>query len=273
MARKTTINKTATKTKTVALKKEDNKKEKLEKLEKLEKVEKVQKAPKVASSMIEPKKDSVVEEETVSRTSTSRISVGGRSVKIHRSTVFIVLGILLLGFILYYGRGFFVAAVVNGQPVSRLSLVQETERQSGKQAMAMLVRNILVEQEAKKQNVTVSEKQVADQVKTIQNNLSKQGQNLDDMLKLEGMSRDDLNKIVRLDLLVSKIVGKQIKITDKDVNDYIEKNKDILPKNEKGDALKKIVRERIKQEQLPEKAQAWFAELEKKANIIKFVDY
>jgi foldase protein PrsA len=163
--------------------------------------------------------------------------------------------------------------VVNGQPVSRLSLVEESERESGKQAMAMLVRNVLVEQEAKKENVTVSDKEVSDQIKTIQNNLSKQGQNLDDMLKLEGMSRDDLNKIVRLDLLVSKIVGKQIKITDKDVNDYIAKNKDILPKNVKGETLKKTVRERIKQEQLPEKAQAWFANLERQANIIKFVNY
>jgi foldase protein PrsA len=248
MARKTTTKKTTS----VALKSANNKK-----------------VQKTVTSTIKPKIDAPqLVEETVDRT-----SAGGRSVKIHRSTVFIVLGILLLGFILYYGRGFFVAAVVNGQPVSRLSLVEESERESGKQAMTMLVRNVLVEQEAKKQNVKVSDKDVADQIKTIDKNLSKQGQNLDDMLKLEGMSKDDLHRIVRLDLLVGKLVGKEIKITDKDVDDYIEKNKDILPKDQKGDALKKAVRERIKQEQLPEKAQAWFANIEKQASIIKFVNY
>ena len=193
--------------------------------------------------------------------------------KINRSTVFIVLGILLLGLILYYGRGFFVAAMVNGQPVSRFSLIEESERASGKQAMAMLVRNVLVEQEAKKQKITVSDKEVADQIKTIEKNVSKQGQKLDDLLKLENMSKDDLRKIVKLDLLVGKLVGKEIKITDKDVTDYIEENKDILPKDQKGDALKKTVREMIKQEQLPEKAQAWLANLHKKASIIKFVNY
>lgn len=272
MQRKTTTKKTTAKTKTVALKKENNKKEKVEK------VQKTQKVQKAAPSMIEPKKDTtsdykIVSDSKIVEKKVDKVSTGGKSVKINRSTVFIVLGIIILGFILYYGRGFFVAAVVNGQPISRLSLVQESESASGKQAMAMLVRNALVEQEAKKEKVTVSDKEVADQIKTIQNNLSKQGQNLDDMLALEGMSKDDLNKIIRLDLLVGKIVDKQIKITDKQVDDYIKENKDILPKDQKGDALKKTARERIKQEQLPEKAQAWFASLEKKANIIKFVDY
>ena len=248
MARKTTIKKATS----VAIKSANNKK-----------------VQKTVASMVKPKMDAPqLVEETVERT-----SGGGRSVKIHRSTVFIVLGIVLLGLILYYGRGFFVAAVVNGQPVSRLSLVEESERESGKQAMAMLVRNVLVEQEAKKQNVKVSDKDVTDQIKTIQNNLSKQGQNLDEMLKLEGMSRSDLHRIVRLDLLVGKLVDKEIKITESQVDDYIEKNKDILPKDKKGDALKKIVRARIKQEQLPQKAQEWFANLEKKASIIKFVNY
>ena len=220
-----------------------------------------------------PKKESPkvtqMVEEAVVKTPTD----GGRSVKIHRSTVFVVIGILIVAFVLYYGRGLFVAAVVNGQPVSRLSLVKEAERESGKQAMAMLVRNALVEQEASRQNVKVSDKELADQIKTIENNLSKQGQNLDETLKSEAMSRNDLNRIVRLDLLVGKLVGKEIKITEKQVVDYIDKNKDFLPKDKKDDELKKLVKERIKQEQLSEKAQVWLANLEKKASIVKFVNY
>ena len=227
---------------------------------------------KTATLIRKPKKESPQAYQMVAET-VAKTSIGGRSVKIHRSTVFIVIGIVLIALILYYGRGFFVAAVVNGQPVSRLSLVKEAERESGKKAMAMLVRNALVEQEASRQNVKVSDKELADQIKTIENNLSKQGQNLDTALKSEGMSRDDLYRIVRLDLLVGKLVGKEIKITDKDIADYIDKNKDFLPKDQKGDALKKIVRERIKQEQLSEKAQVWLVNLEKKASIFKFVNY
>ncbi len=198
---------------------------------------------------------------------------GRRAIRVHRSSIIVALVIILLGVLLYFGRGFIIAAVVNGQPISRFSLIQETEKASGRQALASLIRNALVEQEARKQNVTISEKQINDQIKTIENNLSKQGQKIDQMLALEGMTRDDLRRIIRLDLLVTKLIEKDIKITDKQVNDYIEKNKETLPKDKSEAQLKKEVAEQLKKEQLPQKAQAWFAELEKKANIMKFVDY
>lgn len=199
--------------------------------------------------------------------------IGGMSVKVHRSTFIISLAILVVGALLYFGRGFIVAAVVNGQPISRVALVQEAEKQSGKQALSGLIRNILVEQEARKQNVTITEKQIDDQIKIVETNLSKQGQNLDQMLTLEGMTRQDLRRVIRLDLLVTKMVEKSIKVTDKEVNDYIEKNKDILPKDQSASELKKTVLERLKQQSLSQKAQEWLAGLEKNAKIVKFVNY
>jgi hypothetical protein len=197
----------------------------------------------------------------------------GASVKLHKSTVIIAVVIVVLGVLLYFGRGFVVAAVVNGQPISRLTLIQETERQSGRQALAALIRNILVEQEAEKEKVVVGDKEIDEQIKTVEDNLSKQGQNIDQMLSLEGMSRDDLRRIIKLDLLVTKMVGKDIKITDEDVDKYIEENKDILPKDQNEDQLKETARERLKQEMLPQRAQTWLADLEKNAKVVKFVNY
>lgn len=197
----------------------------------------------------------------------------GRSVKVHKSTLIFAALIILLGILLYLGRGLIVAAVVNGQPISRVAVVQETEKASGKQVMASLIRNTLVEQEASKKNVTVSDKEINDQIKTIEDNLSKQGQKLDQMLTMEGMTKDDLRKIIRLDILVTKLVGKDIKISDKDINNYIASNKDVLPKGKSDKELKQFAKEQLQKAQLPQKAQAWFAELEKKAKIVKFVDY
>lgn len=194
-------------------------------------------------------------------------------VRIHKSTLVIAAIIILLGVFIYYQRGLFVAAVVNGQPITRLQLVQETEKESGKQAMTTLIRNVLVEQEASKENIKVSDKDVADQIKTIEANITRQGQKLDQMLAMEGMTRSDLNKIVYQDLLVTKIVGKDIKVSDKDVNTYLSENKDTLPKGKSAADLKKYAIDQIKKSQLPEKAQTWLSEVEKKAKIIKFVDY
>jgi hypothetical protein len=197
----------------------------------------------------------------------------GRSIRVHKVTVIIAVVIILLGVLLYYGRGFFVAAVVNGQPISRLAIVQEAEKASGRQAMASLIRNTLVEQEAREQNVTVSEGDVDKQIKTVEDNLSKQGQKLDQMLSLEGMTRDDLRRIIRVDLLVTKLVEKDIKVTDAQVADYIEKNRELLPTDKKEEDLKKDAREQLRREQLAQKAQAWLADLEKNATVVKFVEY
>lgn len=198
---------------------------------------------------------------------------GGMSFKIHKSTLIIAIVIVLLGVVLYFGRGFIVAAVVNGQPISRLEFVQGVERQAGRQVLSGLVRNILVEQEAKKQNIMITEKQINDQIKSVEDNLKKQGQDIDKMLALEGMTRGDLQKIIRLDLMVTKMVEKDIKVSDKEVNDYIEKNKEILPKDQSESQLKKTVAERLQKQQVSQKAQEWLVNLEKTAKIVKFVNY
>src|SRR5690349_14247110 len=75
-----------------------------------------------------------------------------RSLKVRKSYVLFIIAILALGALLYVGRGLFVAAVVNGQPISRISVIKETEKQSGKQALDTIVRNTLIEQEARKAN-------------------------------------------------------------------------------------------------------------------------
>ncbi len=216
------------------------------------------------------KKIEVKEKAPISETENK---IRGMSVKVHKSTLIIAVVILAVGALLYFGREFIVAAVVNGQPISRVALIQEAEKQSGKQALSGLIRNALVEQEASKQKVTITEKQIDDQIKTVEANLTKQGQNIDQVLAMEGMTRADLRKVIRLDLLVTKMVEKDVKVSEKEVSDYIEKNRDIMPKDQSESQLKKTVAERLKQQKLSQKAQEWLANLEKNAKVVKFVNY
>jgi foldase protein PrsA len=204
---------------------------------------------------------------------TSVTTTGRTSVRMKKSYVLLVIIIVALAVFLYYYRGLFVAAVVNGQPISRLSVVHETEKQSGKQALTTLVRNALIEQEAKKQNVTVSDKEIDDEIKKVEASLSKQGQKIDQVLAMQGMSRQDLRKLIRLDKLVGKMVGKDIKISDKQVNDYIDKNKDQLPQNQSESQLKATVKDQLKQQELNQKVQSWLTTLQKNSKVNYFVQY
>jgi parvulin-like peptidyl-prolyl isomerase len=194
-------------------------------------------------------------------------------VTLRRKYLILIIVIVLLGAALFYFRGLFVAAVVNGQPISRLAVIQQAEKQSGKTTLDTLVRDALIEQEAKKEGVTVSDQEVTAQISTLQSNLQKQGQSLNDVLSQQGMTMDDLRNLIRLDQLVQKMVGKNIKITDKEINDYINQNKSSLPPGLSGNALKSQVKAQLVQEKTNEAVQTWLANLQKKANIVYFVQY
>ena len=209
---------------------------------------------------------------TKTTTATPASSAPSQQVKVRKSYVALIVIILLLGAAIYYFRGLFVAAVVNGQPISRLEVVQQAEKQSGKQTLDTLVRDALIEQEAKKENVTVSDKEVNDEITTLQNNLKKQGQTLDQVLATQGMSLDDLKRLIRLDKLVQKMVGKKVKVSDKEVNDYIAKNKDSLPQTDDA-TMKKQVKAQLTQQKTNEAVQSWLADLQQKANVVYFVQY
>lgn len=189
--------------------------------------------------------------------------------------LYVVLAIIVIALIAlaFKYRGVFVAASVNGRPISRMSVVKEAEKQSGKQALENIIRNNLIEQEAKKKNVTVSDQEVSDEIKKVESNLSKQGQKLDQVLTVQGINREDLKKLIKLDKMVGKIVGKDVKVSDKEVSDYIEKNRDSLPAEQTEEQLKATVAAQLKQQALSAKVQAWLSEIRSKAKVQYFVQY
>lgn len=234
-------------------------------------------ASRATASKVTPATSTAAEESTSSTTtssaSPSSSAASKNPVNVSKKYVALIATILLLGALLYYFRGVFVAAVVNGQPISRLEVVRQTEQQAGKQTLDTLVRNALIEQKAKEQKITVSEQEINDEIKKLEDNLSKQGQNLDQVLKAQGMSQNDLTKLIRLDKLVAKMVGKDIQVSDAEVTKYIEDNREALPQETEEAELKKQVTEQLKQQKTNEKVRTWLADLQKDARINYFVEY
>lgn len=193
--------------------------------------------------------------------------------KVKKSQLVTLLVILVAAALIYTFRSVIVAATVNGQAISRLSVVKEAEKQAGKQALDSLVRNTLIEQEAKKQKVTVSEKEIDAEIKKAEASLSKQGRKMDEVLALQGLTRVDLRKLIRLDKMVTKMVGKTVTVSDKEVSEYIEQNRENLPADQTEEELTKSVKAQLTQQALSTKVQEWLANLQKKAKINYFVSY
>ncbi|MDP3987982.1 MAG: SurA N-terminal domain-containing protein [Candidatus Levybacteria bacterium] len=192
--------------------------------------------------------------------------------KLGKQKIILVLAILTIVAVLYNFRGLFVAATVNGEPINRLSIIKQLEKQTGKQALEALVTKTLILQEAKKQNITVSQSEIDTEIKTIEKSLTGQGQSLDQALATRGMSKEDLIEQIKIQKIVEKIVGKDIKVTDKEVNDFVDKNKVTFTDQNKSTVIGQV-KQQIKQQKLSESFQNWIGKLQKDAKINYIVNY
>lgn len=190
-----------------------------------------------------------------------------------KSKLFIPLIIIVLAIVLFFTKGLFIAALVNGEPISRFTIIQELEKRNGKNALSALVNESLVFQEANKKNVEISQKEIEDSAKQIEDSLKKQGQNLDSALLAQGLTRKDFENQLKLRKIVEKLLANDIKVTDKEVNDYIEKNKATMPTGMKEGEIKTGVRQQLEQQKFSIKSQELIGKLEKNAKINYFVNY
>ncbi|HSX49226.1 MAG TPA: SurA N-terminal domain-containing protein [Candidatus Saccharimonadales bacterium] len=192
---------------------------------------------------------------------------------IKKSKLFWIPVAVILALIIFRFKGILVAATVNGEPISRISLVQQLEKQGGKTVLDNLVTNALILQEAKKQKVTVTPQEITDQIAKISDNLKKQGQDLDQALAAQGMTKSDLNDQVKLQILVQKLAGQGIEVTDKEAQDYFNQNKGTYPKNTKLETVKDQIISDLKSQKLNDKITKWLSELKTNAKISYFVNY
>lgn len=163
-------------------------------------------------------------------------------------------------------RGQFVVATINGEQLSRLELIGNLEKQQGKTVLDNLIIEKLILQEAKSKKIAVSDNELNQEIQAIEKNVGSQGQKLDDLLNLQGMSRDDLKRQLKIQLILKKLVG-TIKVEDKDVTSYMEKNKESLPEATVEAELKQKINAQLVQQKTNEKIQSLISDLKSKAKI------
>src|SRR3989344_828144 len=155
----------------------------------------------------------------------------------------IILLIILLGLL----KDQFVAASVNGKQINRIELIRELEKKEGKRALENLISEELILQEAEKRNISVTDEEVDREIETIEKTIKDQGQNLDDLLTLQGLTKQQLKDERRILITLKKLVGK-VEVIDKEVEDYIEKNKESIPADANMDEIKSQVKTQLEQD-------------------------
>ena len=192
--------------------------------------------------------------------------------KVNKKLVIAAVVVLLLGGAAYFGKGFIVAATVNGSPISRFTLVRELEKRSAKAVLDSMIVERLIMEEAAKAGSTVNDEDVDGEIRVIESGIVAQGGTLEAALAAQNMSHDDLEKQIVIQLTLKKILGNGAEVTDQDVEQYIAGTGAPLPEGQE-EAIRQQVREQLKQQKFSQAASAWIESAKASARIKFFVNY
>jgi len=184
--------------------------------------------------------------------------------------VIIVVAVLA---ILYFLKSLFIVAIVNNRPISRFGFDRALEKQGGQQVLNNIVMEMLIQQEAKKQNVTANKADLDQKFTEIDNQLKAQGQTLEAALTANGETRADFDSQMKTQILLEKMLGKDISVTDEEINTYFTENKATFAKGATLASETANIKSTLLQQKLSDKLQPWLKDLQSKAKILYFIKF
>ncbi len=201
------------------------------------------------------------------------VMIGETGQKKRSKLAIVTISLLVVAGLLFYFKGLFIAAIVEGQPISRLAVYKELEKQGGKQILDSLIVRALIKSEAKKKNIVVTDKEADLEVKKIEANFSKQGQKIEEFLAAQGMTRNDLKEQTSIQLILEKLLADKLKVSEKEVDDFLKSQASLNPSVTPQAPNREEIKQQLKQQKLQTEASNLIAKLRKNAKIYTFVNF
>jgi len=193
-------------------------------------------------------------------------------IKINTKTAIIIAVIIVVGGLAYIYKGLFIAATVDGIPISRIAIIQELEKASGKDLLDSLIIEKLVQNEANAKKIIVSNDEINAAIKNIEDQVAAQGATLDAALSAQGMSMEDLKKQIIFQKEIEKLVADKINVTDEEAAQYIKDNAISIPEGQEA-ATAAQIKDELRNQKLSTESNTLIATLKSQAKIRYFVNY
>jgi len=191
----------------------------------------------------------------------------------NKKILFIISALIIILSLGYLSKSLFVAAVVNGKPIARVTLIRELEKAGGTQTLDNLIGKTLISQEARAKGIEVSQDEIDQELKKIEDLVAEQGMTLDQALSLQNQKKDELVEQIRLQKTVERILADKLEVTNDEIKDYFNKNKDLFNKEDKLEDVTDDIKSQLMQSKLASAYQSWIEELKTKAKILYFVNF
>lgn len=120
-----------------------------------------------------------------------------------------------------------IVASVNNHTITHNDLYQRLLRINGEQVLNQMINEFLIEDEANNQKIDVSKKEIDKKLNEIKSQFVDE-QSFNNWLNSQRINIEELKSQIRIKLLQDKLIikAKNIKITDKEIRDFFEQNKD-----------------------------------------------
>lgn len=182
------------------------------------------------------------------------------------SWVFLIL--LLLVALFWFNRSLVLAAWVNSRPVWRWDLEKRLISRYGSQTLDEMVNEQILQREADRRHLTVSQLDVNNKIVEIEKSLEGKV-SLKDALAQQGMTMDDLRDQVRLQLLVEKLTV-NLTVSESEIDDYLSKNRVNMISTDEGQ-LREEAKLAILSQKRNQEFRNLFDSLKKNAKVYKFI--
>ena len=176
--------------------------------------------------------------------------------------ILIAVGLLIL---FIYKKSWFVAATVNGSPITNLELQMRLNKQFRSQTLTQMTNEKIILSEAAKNNSIASETEVNKKISEIETQVGG-AQALDGLLSQQGQTRDSIRQQIKMQLSIEKLYANEATVSAEEVAKFIEQNKDQMQATDSAGQEVEAT-ETIKNQKLSQIFSQKFQELKTKAKI------
>lgn len=191
---------------------------------------------------------------------------------ISAKTLFIIALVLAAAALAYHFKGLLIAATVNGLPISRLAVIEQLERTAGKTTLETMINQKLIDGEAQKRSITVSEDEINAQMKTVEDQIVAQGATLAQALADQGMTQAEFKKWTITQLELEKLLADQMQVTDAEIAQYIKDSGQTVPAGQEA-TYQSQAKDALQQQKLSDAAGPFMDSLRAQSSIHYFVNY
>lgn len=171
-----------------------------------------------------------------------------------------------------YFKSHFIAATVDGSPISRLSVIRELERQGGETVLNALIADKLIDAEATKKGVVLSDQELNEEIDKLRTGITDMGGSFEEALAERGFTEESLRRNIATQLKIRKLLADVISVTEEEIDSYITESGIEIPEGNEAE-LREQVRTELEDGKFTQEAEGFIEGLKAQADITYYVNY